>query len=567
MSDRDVNQSWSSGRLSRRSAFRGAAVAGAGMAVAATAGCRVSSQPAKPSGAASGKPQNGGTLRRRSVTQGFQGGFDPHIQAGSQTGEMGFFYQGLVKLNPQTTAIEPQLAQKWEQPSQTEYLLHMQPGVKWHNKPPANGRPLTADDARFSLERIRTNDPRYINRSLLDSVDKIESVDASTLRLTTKIPDATTLGNLAALSAMVLAPDVVDKAGKFTTSDAVVGTGAFVLQAADDTGATLVRNPDYWRPGLPYLDGIRDQDFGDDGSAWAAFLVGELDTNYVPGSEAKKLFAEQSSKYHLQWYADVGWVGNQANLHVKPFDDQRVTRGMRLLVDHDEALTAWAETYLGRGRLSSALPAALDEWDFTEDEYRSKFLEFKHPKDDAVKESLSLLAAAGFTKDNPLKFTLNGLTGPLDFTRAQSELMQAQFNQLSQGVLKADLHLLQEAPQREALSTHNFQYFITNLVPGQPYEPDSWFRTFYYTNGSRNYGFYSDTQLDALIDKARGTFDQSQRKAEVKDILTYLIGNAPYTSWSSRYNPNASQLKVQNFAPEGNSAVWGFNYDQVWLKS
>jgi peptide/nickel transport system substrate-binding protein len=566
MTDRDVSQRWVSGSVTRRRALRGATAIGAGLALV-TAGCRVGSQTAKPSGPTTGKPQSGGTVRRRSVTQGYQGGFDPHIQAGSQTGEMGFFYQGLVKLNSQSTALEPQIAQRWEQPSQTELLLHIQPGVKWHNKAPASGRPLTANDARFSLERIRTNDPRFINRSLFDSVDKIEAVDNSTLRLTTKIPDATLLGNLAAFSAVVLAPEVVDKAGKFTTADSAVGTGAFVLQAADDTGATLVRNPDYWRPGQPYLDGIRDQNFGDDESAWAAFLVGQLETNYVPGPEAKKMFAEQANKYHLDWYADVGWVGNQANLHVKPFDDPRVTRGMRLLVDHDEALTAWAEVYLGRGRLSSALPAALADWDFSEDEYRSKFLEFKRPKDDAIKESLSMLAAAGFTKDNPLKFTLNGLSTQLNFTRAQSELMQAQFNQNSQGVLKADLKVLDETHQREAVTSHNFQYFITNLVPGQPYEPDSWFRTFYYTNGSRNYGFYSDPKLDSMIDNARSTFDQSQRKAAVKNILTYLIENAPYTSWSSRYNPNAAQLKVQGFAPEGNSAVWGSNYDQVWLKA
>jgi len=260
-------------------------------------------------------------------------------------------------------------------------------------------------------------------------------------------------------------------------------------------------------------------------------------------------------------------VGLQANLKKKPFDDPRVTQGMRLLVDHEEALTAWANVYLGRGRLSSALPAALDAWDFTEDEYRSKFLEFKRPKDEAIKESLSLLAAAGFSKDNPLKFALNGLTGPLAFTTAQSELMQAQFNQLSQGVLRADLRLLDEPHQREAVSSHDFEYFITNLVPGQPYEVDSWFRTFYYSNGSRNYGSYSDPTLDQMIDKQRGAFDNGQRKSLVKDILTYMIDHAPYTSWSSRYNPNGAQLKVQNFAPEGNSAVWGSHYEQMWLRA
>jgi len=562
----DDLKGWRS-RSSRRGVLGGAARAGAGLALAAGLGCSTGRQAPKPSASAAGSPQRGGTLRRRSVTDAYQGGFDPHLQAGSQTGEMGFFYQGLVRLNPSTIAIEPELAQKWEQPSQTEYLFHLQPGVKWHNKPPASGRALTADDVVSSLERLRSSDPRFINRSLLDSIDQIHAVDQATVRLTAKLPDASIVNNLAAFSAKILAPEVVAKAGKFPNAEDAVGTGAFVLQSSDETGAILVRNPDYWKPGLPYLDGIRNAVFKDDGSAWAAFLTGGLDTNYVPGTDAKKLFAEQASKYHLEWFSDVGWVGLQANLKKKPFDDARVTRGLRLLVDHDEALTAWADAYLGRGRLSSALPAALDSWDFTEDEYRSRFLEFKRPKDEAVKEALAQLAAAGFTKDNPLKFVLNGLTGTLNFTTAQSQLMQAQFNQLSQGVLKVDLKLLDEVHQREAVSSHDFEYFITNLVPGQPYEVDSWFRTFYYSNGSRNYGFYSDPALDQMIDKQRSTFDLNQRKSLVKDLLSYMIDHAPYTSWSSRYNPNAAQLKVQDFAPEGNSAVWGSHYEQVWLRA
>jgi peptide/nickel transport system substrate-binding protein len=553
-------------RLTRRDVLRGVAAGGAGIALPALLACSRKGATSSASPTAQDRPQKGGTLRRRTVTSVFSGGFDPHVQAGSQTGEMGLFYQGIVRLNPSTLAIEPELAQKWEQPSPTEYVFHLQPGVKWHNKPPASGRPLNADDVAFSLDRIRTNDPKFINRTLLDSIDKVQAVDNATVRVTTKLPDASAVSNLASLSMKILARDVVEKAGKFVEADSAVGTGAFVLQSRDDTSAVMVRNPDYWRPGLPYLDGLRDSLFKDDESAWAAFLVGQLDTANVPGNEAKKLFAEQAGKYHLDWFKDVGWVGLQANTRKKPFDDPRVARAMRLLVNHDEAITAWAETYFGRGYLSAYLPAALESWDLTEKEYRG-YAEFKQPKDEAVKESLGLLAAAGYTKDSPLKFVLNGQVTDLSFSRAQSELMQAQFNQLSQGVLRADLKTLDEPHMRDALARADFEYVITNLVPGQPFEPDSWFRTFNYTNGSRNYGAYSDPALDQLIDKQRGILDAGERKSAVRQVLTYLMDHAPYTSWSGRYNPNAAQLKVQGFVPEGNSAVWGYHYEQVWMRS
>ena len=562
----DSQENSSRVRLSRRSVLRNATVGGAGLALAAAA-CGRSSSSSKSTGstAAGGKPQTGGTLRRRTVTSAFSGGFDPHIQQGSQTGEMGFFYQGLMRLNPTTLAIEPEIAQKWEQPSPTEYVFHLQPDVKWHNKPPANGRPMTVDDVVFSLERMRTNNPQFINRGLLDNIDKIQAVDKATLRMTAKSADASTLNNLCALSAKILAPEVVEKAGKFAEASSAVGTGAFMVQARDDTGAVMVRNPDYWKPGLPYLDGIQARIFKDDESAWAAFIVGQLDTRDVPGTEAPKMFAEQANKYHLEWFKDVGFVATQANTKKKPFDDPRVTKALRQLVDHDEADKAWAVTYFGRGYLSAYLPAALDAWDLTEQEYRS-YLEFKTPKDAAVKDSLALLASAGYTKDNPLKFVLSGQVTDLSFSRAQTELMDAQFTQLSQGVLKPELRILDQAHMRDALGRRDFEYVITNLVADQAYEIDSWFRTFNYTDGSRNYGSWTDPKFDQMVDKQRATFDTNQRKAQVRDILKYLMDNCPYTSWLGRYNPNATQLKVQNFAPEGNSSVWGYHYEEVWLK-
>src|SRR5581483_11292748 len=106
-------------------------------------------------------------------------------------------------------------------------------GVKWHNKPPASGRPLTANDVVFSLNRIRTDDPKFLYRSHLQSVDKIEAINNTTVRFTMKQPDATILGKLADTNMLMLAPEVVERAGRFATAETAVGTGAFVLQSKD----------------------------------------------------------------------------------------------------------------------------------------------------------------------------------------------------------------------------------------------------------------------------------------------------------------------------------------------
>lgn len=481
---------------------------------------------------------------------------------------MTLFYQTVVRRNPRTAEVEPELAQRWEQPSPTEYILRLAPGVKWHNKPPVNGRLLTAHDVVFSLNRVRTDEPRFQNRLLFSSIDKIEAVDNNTVRVTTKAPDVSTLGNLAAFGAAILAPEVVEKAaGRFTTPDVAVGTGAFILETLDDNHSGVVRNPDYWKPGLPYLDAIRNQFFSDDASAWAAFLARQIDlvANPVSGPEAKKLFEEQEGKdYTAEWFKDISWTSIQANIRRKPFDDIRVGKALKLLVDHEEASHQWAVTWFGRGYVTSFLPAALDDWDFTEQEYVTKFLEYKRPKDEAVREALRLLNAAGFTRDNPLRFETVGISG--SFSANMVELHQAQINRLSQGVVQiTNLRLLELARLNNVQAQGDFEYSVSNLVPSQPYDPDSWFTTVVYTNGGRNYGKYSDPVVDAMVDKQRTIFDVAQRKAAVKEILTYLIENSPYTGWSGRYVLNVGRRRLKEWAPEGASARWGYNYERVWL--
>jgi peptide/nickel transport system substrate-binding protein len=552
--------------------MRNAVLGGAAIGTAAVLGCGSRKGTATSSGSsgASGAKaaKHGGTLVR-AVTNQFDANLDPHPLQPVYTSYYALFYQTLLQLNPRTAAIEPQLSPKWEQPSPTEYLFHLQPNVKFHNRAPANGRLMTAEDVVFSLNRVRTNDPRYQNRLLFSSVDKIEPVDQSTVRITTKQPDVSTLTNIASFSAAILAPEVVEKAGKFVDADTAVGTGAFMLQdMIQGQSSTVIRNPDYWKPGLPYLDSIKSQNFADSGTTYAAFLAGQVNVacNALPGPDAKKTFDEQADKpYAAEWYNDISYTTVQANLQHKPFDDPRVTRALRLMLDHDEATGSWAVTWFGKGYLSAYMPAGMSDWDLTEDEYR-KYLEFKKPKDDAIKEALSLLSAAGFSKDKPLKFALSGLNSS-DFGKAEAENHQAQLNKFGQGVVQVpNLQLYLLATLNQVLAEGNFDYLSTNAVPAQPYDVDSWFTTFYHTGGGRNNGKYSDPKLDAMIDKQRTIFDTNQRKAAVKDILRYMMDNAPYTAWSGRDLLNLESRKVHNWAPEGISTTWGYNYEQVWME-
>ena len=460
---------WRGRGLSRRRALQATGLAGAGLATAAAIGCSAGRKPGNAANQPATQATRGGTLTRAGGNAGSydtQGRtFDPEIQTQFGAKSYGLFYDGLVGYNLSTYAIEPELAQKWEQPSQTEYLFHLQPNVKWQNKPPVNGRPLTADDVVWTLQRARTDDPKFYSRSLLATVDKIEAPDKATVRISTKQPDVSTLQRLSVDNLFILAREVLDKYPKPTTAESAVGTGAFMMTSVEEgVGAEYTRNPDYWRSGRPYLDGMRTKHFADSLSSWAAFLAGQIDIGAVPGTESKKYIAQQGTGFTPYWFADDTLVSFLCpNTKIKPMDDVRVTRALRLLIDHDEFITAWAETHSGRGAYGSIFPQALSGWDLTQDEYKTH-PEWKQPKDEAAKEALSLLNAAGFAKSNPLKLTIDSQVHGTVGDGAQ--LVQAQWKRLGQGVVDAQLKL-SDTPTLDGIrASRSFTYGVFGFSAG-----------------------------------------------------------------------------------------------------
>jgi ABC-type transport system substrate-binding protein len=360
----------------------------------------------------------------------------------------------------------------------------------------------------------------------------------------------------------ILCREVIEKFPKPITAESAVGTGAFMMNSEEDNvGAEYVRNPDYWRPGLPYLESLRTRHFPDYQTAYAAYLASQVDITLLPGEEAKKYVSQQGPSYTAAWYPDDTFRFMYPNTQRKPMDDPRVTRALKLLVDHDEFNTAWAEAHFGKGGYGSIFPTALVDWDLSTDAYR-KQLEWKQPKDDAAKEAISLLNAAGFSRDNPLKFTLDGDTS--EGAQPENELLQAQWKKWSQGIVLVDLKVNQGATGDAIRAQRAFTYICTGQSTGLV-DPDIWLTNIYRTGGSLNFMGFGDAKADAMIDKQRTIFDEPQRKSAVKEIVQYLIDKAPSGIPANRYFLQAVKPKVQNQAPE--YFLNGVQYQNVWLSA
>jgi peptide/nickel transport system substrate-binding protein/glutathione transport system substrate-binding protein len=137
-------------------------------------------------------------------------GWDPHINQGAtQYTFTANIYEALLRYSQKGT-LEPGLAVRWENPDPTTYILHIRRNVKFHS-----GNPLTAEDVKFSIERILDPSTAATRSREFSVVQSVAAVDPFTVKITLKKPDAPFLELLASGEAMIVDKKWAQSGGNF----------------------------------------------------------------------------------------------------------------------------------------------------------------------------------------------------------------------------------------------------------------------------------------------------------------------------------------------------------------
>jgi peptide/nickel transport system substrate-binding protein len=250
---------------------------------------------------------------------------------------------------PGTFPIEGDLAESWQQTNETTYVFKLRRGVRWHPKPPVNGRELTAEDVRYTVERFVTLKGNA-NAYMLKSLDKVEAVDKYTVKFTLKEPFAwfpDVLANPMALA--IIAKECVDKFGDLKKAEAVVGTGPWMLDSyRPNQGLTFVRHPNYFLAGLPYIDRIEMAVDEDNASRMAAFMAGKYDLGWeFPGTINRVDWVQikdnlRQKRPNLKTLEFPSNVMSHISMRTdqKPFSDVRVRQAISHAIDRKALIAA-----------------------------------------------------------------------------------------------------------------------------------------------------------------------------------------------------------------------------------
>jgi peptide/nickel transport system substrate-binding protein len=531
--------------LTRRSLLKLGAAAAAGAAV----DLRL------PAAATAQTPKRGGTLRLAHQLDPVTG-FDPHLTISFLTMiPLSFAYSRLLKVKagpsvkPMTYPLEGDLAEAWTQQSETSYVFRLRKGVRWHSKPPVNGRELTADDVKYTYERFLTIKGNG-NKPVLESIDKIDVLDKYTVKFTLKEPNAWFLDMLASTSTWIIAKECVEKFGDLKKAESVVGTGPWMLERWEpNVKISYVRNPNYFIPGLPYADAVEVIIDKDPSSRLAAWLSGKIDFGPEFQQVVRRLDLDvaKQRKPGLQtaeytWFVS-GITGYK--LDKPPFNDIRVRRALSRAVSQSEIFEANAFS-LGQWTPNPAVPAASAEWSIPIDQLGPEGRKlYQH----STAEAKRLLAAAGYPNGFKAHADTTPGYGP-DFIDAVQVTVK---NWKAAGV-DVTLNLKEYGAYISSTIYGKFDQMFLGLR-GAWVDPEAYFYRVYMPGQPLNVMGVNDPKLTEMIKLQRRTFDVPKRRQIIFDIQRYLAEQALFGSNGSVKVVSAWDAHIKDYMPNN-----GFDY-------
>lgn len=454
-------------------------------------------------------------------------GLDPHGAAGAgQNVILPYLFDTLI-YRAEDNSYQPYLAERWNVSDDgTQITFYLRQGITFHD-----GTPLDAEAVKFNFERFREVGARSPMLGTIAAIERIEVVDPLTIRFTFPQPTTTFLSSLTTAYAGIVSPKAVEESGDGFGQEPV-GSGAFILDEWEPgVSITLVKNPNYaWAPpvvkqqGAPNPDQLVFKVIPDASSQLTAFQANELDILFInsPGHVAA-LQNDPNATLIETTLNSLIYLGFQCQK--APFDDVRVRQAFSYAVNKEELL----QTALGGiGEVAiSPLASTLPGFDPSVKEYELGY---------DPEKTKELLQEAGFEQQGdgswikdgqPLEVTLLTSTRPPNPSLAT--VLQAQFKAVG---IPVDVQQLDSTAAMESATQGNFDLLLWRYDWN-----DADVLSVYLSSeriGRTNRNFYSNSELDAILEQAAHELDESTRNALYRDAQRIILQDAP---WQPLYVP------------------------------
>ena len=434
-------------------------------------------------------------------------------------------FNQIVEFDPLSYEIVGDLAESWKAAADGlsfDFVIH--DGVKW-----TDGQDLTVDDVVFSVNRmIEAGAPRPATSKLEGYVDRAEKADANTARVHLKFPAGAFLTFLAVDTMKVMAKHVVESGVDLNQWENVVGSGPFMFVGSTAGNWEHAKNPDYFKEGRPFFDGIKVFVITDPGLEIAAFKTGQIlmasQGNMNSGLDAFLALEDDpawTSKIDVWWLPGANNQHLAMNVNQPPFDDARVRRAFFLALDRQALVDGFGLGTFNIGApMSVANPFALPEEELLKLPGYRQLNGEKHPDD--LAEARSLLAAAGYPGGEGFNFTYMTPT-----VLEHPDVMQIVGEQLKRDLgVNLELQFLEAGAWFGRITGGDYHFSQSGHGPFIA-DPDDGFSAIHTGPSGRNWSGWSDPDVDRLFLEQRQELDFEKRKQINREMQLLVLTGAP----------------------------------------
>ncbi|MBI4234234.1 MAG: ABC transporter substrate-binding protein [Chloroflexi bacterium] len=450
------------------------------------------------------------------------------------------------KDNLRQLVAECDVCESWKQTGPTQYTFKIRPEVRWQNVPPLNGRPLTAEDIKYSYDKYL--DPKAFQQwGIFQSVESIQAPDKGTLVINLKFPHAGFVDAITHPAFYIFSREGFEKEGGLIAPPPL-GSGFMLFeQHVPQNRLYFKRNPNYWKKDefgqqLPYLDRIELTFMPDVATQVAAYRTKRIDTliNFSWDLVEDILRTEKPGETSYLRVMEMNTGGTntwQMQLRKPPFNDVRVRRALSMALDRQAIIKqAYGEGY--------CTPGPIPTW-WMGLEYPPACAELGPWHQYNPTRARELLKEAGYDEKNPLTFDLNG-GGP------GGGVIPANLAQLESAVeywkavgVKANIRQRETTVHQRLNRSGEFEGIMGVTGVGIGTDLDA-FAFKVHSKGPENFSGINDPVLDKLVEAQRGEFDLQKRRALGKQIAERLwdqvsllnVANFYFAEWTRPYMQN-----------------------------
>ena len=450
-------------------------------------------------------------------------------------------------------SVVPDLAKSWAWRDEGRTLVfELREGVRWHD-----GKPFSARDVACTFDLLlggKSKLRRNPRSSWYGNVEKVTATSDFEATFRLKQPQPSLLALLASGYSPIYPchVPVADMRRK------PVGTGPFKFaEFKVNESIKLVKNPDYWKKGLPYLDGIEYTIMPDRSTRMLSFVSGRFDMTFPTDVSVPLL--KNIRRDAPQAQCTMRATGVSTNLIVNrdrpPFDDPRIRRALSLSLDRKAFIDILDE---GEGSMSGAmLPPPDGVWGMPQ-EMLKKIAGYGDVKA-AREEGRALMKQAGYGPDKHLKVKVS--TRNIATYRDPAVIL---IDQLKQVYVDGELEIVDTAVYYNRVFKKDYAVAL-NLTGSAVDDPDVTLFEGYACGSLRNYNNYCNPEMTRLFEAQSREFDFNKRLKMVWDIDARLQDDVARPIIANGRAAACWQPYVRNITIPTNSIYNGWRFEDVWL--